>query len=485
MFSTSKKRNFWVPGSNLSIEELYEYIIGENNDVVSLRKYLSVIDYNKKDKVFEAMKSKIPIFMPHGQFKGLLNRDLVKLSGYLFYDIDNIGDDLDEIKSRLIEFNPTMVYRSVSGTGLTILFKVAGLSKDNFNDVYNHVFDLLINAGFKLDGDAKSLNRKVHLSHDPFCFFSLSNELIIDLDNLKTKKVTLGVCPRQMRRGGEGISILNVTLPDKNNIIPYRYLSQVIKIETTYDKDFETFYTIDPMEYHYIYIPYDIPDGKKSKTYRMIINKLKQINKDITLQECFSFIYHVNNRNTIKMDLDRLCWVVGSSYSQENKIKGRIKKIHFNKDIMKIDKEERRELSRKKQSVAAKVNGALRSNSTLEKIIEAKKDLESRGIKATQKEIANVLKINIRTVKRHWVGEYKDPNKHNFKIETSSGLEDIIENDKPSDVDRYIYEMKLRNELGKDLEKENKNENKNRDYPDDWSEFIKNKERYDTDTRIN
>jgi len=82
------------------------------------------------------------------------------------------------------------------------------------------------------------------------------------------------------------------------------------------------------------------------------------------------------------------------------KVKPRIKRIHFNKESNLTKKQ--------KQIMAAKINGTLRTNRTIETIQNAKYELGIRNMKITQKEVVKYTGLSIATVKRNWTSQNKE-----------------------------------------------------------------------------
>jgi hypothetical protein len=76
------------------------------------------------------------------------------------------------------------------------------------------------------------------------------------------------------------------------------------------------------------------------------------------------------------------------------KLKTRKKRIHFNTGS-NLSK-------REKQSMAAKITGAAKTNKTNEAVMTMKATLEAIGIIPTQVKVAKELGISLSTVKRNW-----------------------------------------------------------------------------------
>ena len=183
-----------------------------------------------------------------------------------------------------------------------------------------------------------------------------------------------------------------------------------IKIKTEYKGDIKELYTIEEMDFYTILIPRQIKDGTKHRIYNRIINALIYINPKINLIETLSFIYHLNEYATPKMNIKELFRYVTLVYTNiietgEIKIKPRIKKIHF--DMKK------QLTTHQKQSIAAKANGILKTNKTIDKIQEAIMTLASMNETPTNKRISDISGLSLSTIKRNKFKEKSDPMKFN------------------------------------------------------------------------
>jgi hypothetical protein len=171
--------------------------------------------------------------------------------------------------------------------------------------------------------------------------------------------------------------------------------------------------------YVYIFIPEFITDGKKHFYYKLFTYKLMYLNPDITQQEVFSFIYHINKTKCGQTPMKRnelYRWVNFNYKTIRNTndftfLNKYMKKkiIHFN--MKDLTKEEKIKLSNM-------IMGRVKTNKTREHIAEVISYIERKTIeKPTQKNVVKYFPefydgppaktISIATVKRNW---NKEPN---------------------------------------------------------------------------
>lgn len=349
---------------------------------------------------YQNIKVTLPCITPHGYFSSLKKDGLSEISGYLYYDIDGFETD-SELQSNIVKLNTeykiTMICTSCGGKGLSMLLRVANLTIVNFENTYKYVASLLIDRGFNIDKAASGLSRKMIVSYDSNIiynkdnYFKIDNNLIIKyLEELNDSKSTVSKKRIQYT--------LNGTFSSKE-IIPMKELLKTIRVETTYDKAIDGDYVIDPQDSYKIMIPKQIKDGDKHKVYRRIVYALHYLNPTISSHEAFSFLCHVNNSASPRMDKTKLVILVTNLCVAIAKqgivsLKTRTKKIHFNPDLMLTTKD--------KQSLSAKINGALITNITIEQINDTKAVLVSKNLKPTQKAVSEATGLSLRTVKRNW-----------------------------------------------------------------------------------
>lgn len=381
------------------------YLIKDNplkSKIIKLRQ----CDY--KSLEYKTLKSELTSITPHGTFTASTKESCEHLSGYMYFDID--GFETPEEVAKTINklnnsFSITFICKSCGGLGLAFLLKVAGIEKDNFEITHTFIRNQFHEKGYNIDKAAGGLIRKWIISYDEDIIYNEDAEY--ELDQLAYEKFVSvnNTTPKLINKTQQNLD-LNDNL--ESEIIPFHILCKLIKTESEYKGKITGDFIIEEMEYYKIIIPRIIKDGFKHNTYIRIINALYFLNKDISRQEVFSYIFYINSMAENKMQKSKLKALVFNlcnaiEQSKEIRLKVRMKKIHFNPDS---------DLTKsKKQSMGAKINGTLRSNTTKELIQKAIIDLEANSIKVTTARIAKDLGISQRTVQRNWNKE---------KIEISS-----------------------------------------------------------------
>lgn len=422
----------------ITIQQLQSIV--KNNPQKEYIEYVRGLEY--KSPEYNKSKENLSCIIPHGLFSSLSNDTFIKFTNYLYFDIDGINtkQELNDTIKRLCDTFPiSFLQRSVSNRGFHFLIKLDDtflIPNDTFFfiEVYSYVRQLLLDKDFDIDMSASGLSRKMILSSDKDCI--LNNEVSLSIDKVsfnifrdsRNSKGKVKLNPKQLKK--ESIE-LNDTFFE---LIPIKELLQQIKIETKYTKEINGDFIIEDMEYYYISLPEIIMDGTKHTLYTRVVNALYFINNNISRSQILSYIYYINNRANPGMPskylynfITRLCDKI-----EENgvKIKPRIKRIHFNKESNLTKKQ--------KQSMAAQINGTLRTNKTRETIQNAKYELGIRNMKITQKEVAKYTGLGIATVKRNWTLEKK---------EISVQIPDIIEKENNKILEEIDENLFFKNEV--------------------------------------
>lgn len=406
----SKLERIYIPNPSkdpVDIEYLYQ-IVKQNHysDVVST---LRSIKYGT-DEYRKFKQKNLSCVMPHGIFNGIGDSDIESFSGYLFFDIDNDSTILsnDSINKLINEFPICFLQVSAGGRGIHFLIKLNDstiLSNDSFKKIYSYVAFLLISKGYNLDMSVNSISKKLFISSDSNVYLNTNVSLSIDKDDLNSYIEKLNQSSAIITT-----NILKNKVNSSNDstlkLIPIIDVLKNIKLKTEYKKSIKGKYIIEDIEYHEIKFPKVIKDGQKRKTYFRIINGLYYLNPNISMSEVYSYLYHINRTFTTKqMENNELIKMVISISNHilttgEIKIKNRIKRIHFNKEL-NLSKEE-------KVSMGGKINAKIRLNKSIEKIKKAKEEIESEGKYASQREVAKRTKLGLATVSRNWDKELFD-----------------------------------------------------------------------------
>lgn len=363
-----------------------------------------------KSNEYKKIKDSLGGFMPHGTFNSLSKDSLVSLSGYLFFDIDNLSpDEIKSVKSSLIEFGVNMVYVSPGGCGVHFLLKVDGLSTENFDSVYKTLFNHLVSLGFNVDKSAGGLARKAYISYDKDVYYKEKSIITIHNNTLRINNlVSLPlICYIDgLRSSDKNKQEKEIEIKGNDTFLTLIPISQlkdklVFRTEVTIESDFQ----IKDTEFVSIFLPKEIKDGYKHSIFRVITINLIHLNKDITTDEVYSYIYWVNEtKASPKMDYITLQKFINRTYHwvKNNDIKPFIKtkKIHISNEYT----------AEQKAAIGGKINAKLRQNETIKKILEAKEQLKKEGIKETRVAVAKITGLSIITIKRNWEKELNDVN---------------------------------------------------------------------------
>ena len=402
MFTKLKTLRIPPNGETITLHQLYQLV--RNNPDEKIKKIRSM---KYKSDEYNEMKLDMVSIMPHGTFKTLGNSGLLRYSGYLYYDVDGIDtlNELNDTIDRVIsQFPITFLQRSVSNKGFHFLIRIDDTllqptDTSYFYLLYNHVRELLINKGIKVDSGAGGLVRKMIVSSDTNVYLNDTNIMFIDFKDIKSSNKIKIIREEKIES----------TIPTdtfKEEIIPYGTLLKRLKLETTYDdmvfSDDET-YIIENRDYYRILIPRIINDGTKHKLYPRIINALYYINGNkLTRKEIISYIFYVNQTASprwgyyyLKLFVNNICDLVEKNGVM---IKTRVKRLHFNKEY-KLTKKQ-------KQSMGAQLSGKIKMSNSIKKICDAKLELSLSGEIPTQKRVQEFTGLGIATVKRYWNKEY-------------------------------------------------------------------------------
>lgn len=116
----------------------------------------------------KSLKLALPAILWSGQFKSRKAADLIQHSGLIVADFDDLGDNLQSVRSKLMGSPHLLLhFISPSGNGLKAVFRVtpnAAQHGESFNAIARHVYEL---TGVKIDPSGKDVSRLCFVSHDP------------------------------------------------------------------------------------------------------------------------------------------------------------------------------------------------------------------------------------------------------------------------------------------------------------------------------
>ncbi len=139
-------------------------------------------DRKKAKEAIGAAKKRLPGILWSGKFSSRANANLVKHSGLLCADLDELGDRLPDVRAALLK-SPHLcaLFLSPSGDGLKLLFRVradGAFHLASYRAVERHIMEL---TGVQIDESCKDLARLCFASYDPDLY---QNEGAVELPPL-------------------------------------------------------------------------------------------------------------------------------------------------------------------------------------------------------------------------------------------------------------------------------------------------------------
>lgn len=394
-----------APSHIITIEQLVNLIKNHPNKKDIL--YLQSLEYGCKE--YQQKKKYLPAIKAHGSFSGLKVSEVIDFNKYFYFDIDNTDLEPKQIKEKYPFIS--LITKSVGGKGIFFLVKVdIDVDATNHTHIHNFIgnmFDL------KLDANAKGITRNI---------------IIPSYKDVIWEDTTLSINTNELSEYiGKVNSVKKLkTRQEKEKEEEYGLnepLFSQLNFRTKYDKEISQFYNVEEMEWADIFIPPVIKDGTKHKLYAKLVNQIVYLNPNIKVEQVIGFISQINkDKGKPPMDQKRLIQIVRWTYNNiittgEIKATTRTKKIHFKMSKQLTIKE--------KQVLAAKANGVLRTNSTIDKIQEATNILLNNNEKITNKRLAEITGLSIATIKRNKCKEKENPMKFN-DYQPAKSLEDTL-----------------------------------------------------------
>lgn len=370
---------------NMSLEGLVGFI--KNPSVDHKDKVELARKYGKGSEVYNSIKkTQIPCaILNFTHSKGYVRGNTVsKPTGYLYIDVDgNLDIDLS---SEYI----SAYWKSLSGTGYSIVVAVKGLAKSNYKSATMEVSDLL---DLPLDKGAISIDRVTCISYDPNAYYN-PNAIVY---NIQSKSDNKGIS--QYATKYNNLSLMGSSLLDT--------LGQSIRVSTIDDLykgiDFngEPIYDLGSKRGMYFDIGFamgGITEGARNSTMYSVVMQLRAMNTWCQKEQMFHFIKYINRKIFFPM----LSWkeveiIVENAYKVPiNKLElkwGKYKRFLYNKDYDLTVKD--------KRSLLMKSINENKSSTTNKRILSTIEywNFEKCG-KITLKKISEVSRLSEVTVKR-------------------------------------------------------------------------------------
>ena len=355
---------------------------------------------NQGDSSYKSLKSELPYITPNCvvRNRNLSNdhfkEDFISFSQFIYFDIDvPSAEEYKEYFIRKYGDLASMICLSSGGGGISVLFRIKNtISKETFDTIWLEICNTILKEE-PVDQNGKDLGRAMFVSHDESVYYNYETEIDIDL-----KDIPAGSLQKQGKQCNS-YEFYDNTLNSPFSIIPIEEVLKKLNIKTPVEVQ-NPIVDYAPVEYLKFYIPEIIKDGTKHSTYFSMINTLVELNPDIDRDYIFSYMSYINNRFAKpKMEKREFVRLFNSVYNRikntgETKVKTKIKSVHFNPNSNLTKKE--------KISVANHVNGKKRMNRSIQKVVDAKTELEKTGRKITQKAVCKLSGLSPKTVRKHF-----------------------------------------------------------------------------------
>jgi len=381
----------------------------KNNPERALIEWIRVLRTNGNDE-YKELKRGLPNITPNCmvRYRSLqdddFERNFQSFNQYIFFDIDTPGDEYKQYFIKKYGHLVSMVSKSSSGGGLSILLKVSNtITKDNFESIWYNIRTTILKDE-TVDEKCKDIGRAMFISYDPEVYYNYDNEITVEISD--TKDVVKE--ENHPISYGENNNRLVYSFSDKKK---EEYSYSVLPIDIVLTKlDRRTKVSVDnpiidfkPVEYAEVYIPKIIKDGTKHTIYTAMIHQLVYLNPSIEKEYIFSFLFYVNNNHAKpRMNMKELVRLFNFIYDT---IKSTgithhstiTKYVHFNPNYKLTGKE--------KSILSNTINGYFKRYTNINKIIAAKQELNSTGAKVTSKLVSKLTGLSIKTVQTHFKSE--------------------------------------------------------------------------------
>ena len=386
-----------TPLKSISIDQLVELI--KNNpkkDIISTIHSLRSIG----DSHYKVLKENLPHITPNSvvlakKLSGkYFDENFISFSNYLYFDIDT---DIKYYKEHIINTygnQITLVCKSSSGGGISILVKVSNqLTQENFKLVWSHIRNTIFKDE-PIDEQCCNIARSWFIPYDENLYYNPTNIIILDADLILTNKSTDA---KQCIMFSPSFNTYTPCCTSK--IIDIKKIFEVLKFESTTHVNNQVL-EFNPVYTCKVYMPKNIPNTKKRKTYSNIIHNLVYLNPTVDPEYIYSYLYFINRYHAQpSMEPHKLLEFFRFIYNhiiQTETVKPslKLKRIHFNRSCA-LTKE-------KKNDIANKLNGLYKRKLKIDIIMDAKEELQSLGLDITTKAVCNLTGIKLRSVQLYF-----------------------------------------------------------------------------------
>ncbi len=370
-----------ITGSFENLEAVVNYV--KSSDRPEVKHILKARELGKGTEGYRQIKTdKIPcttINFNHDRY--VQGSTITNPTGYMFMDVDDdtMGDvDLNYIAA---------YWRSLSNQGYSVIIKVTDLSPGNLTESYRQVGELL---DIRYDKAAISQDRLTVLSYDTEAYF-----------NTDYREVELNLKKRTHFNTIQ--NTLSLGYQCNGSFLRYDNLEETVSglnFEINYDEDgvFD-FGTENKLQYSKSHIPFEkIKVGRRSVVLSSIIHQLISLNPHYDKAQLLALTHAINSS---RMNLPLSKKEVNVKFEYKYQQRKTLKPI-LNATRRFLYNPEQRFTTSEKRRLNAKRMGRDKAARTRERLKEvlANWNYEKMG-KITNKKVAIVAKMNIKTVKKY------------------------------------------------------------------------------------
>lgn len=389
----------------ISVEEILEIIKNGNE-------YLPVIEKARKigkgnDGYDDIKTNKILTSRFNFQYKDYaVDDNIVAPTGLIYID----ADDADTIPESEYVFAK---WRSLSNTGYAVLVKVGNLTVTNFQEIYNHLSEVI---GIKSDPGARSPNQQNVLSYDSNLYHNPDSLIYSYIEKEEIKKVSFSDIKKEKKgivskdtffKNEDEVKYRNDTIGDyfKGEFadVAFRFFDEE---KTKICQPFTPFKSI-------------IKEGQRNLIMLSYLSMYASLNPNCDKEFLLKMSNYMNNKMHPKLPKSEISTIISNIFKRK---KSGSLEMYFNKERRILFNPNMKFTPKEKCQIRGREMGNFRSNKTRQLIYDTIEswDFEANG-KITAEKVANISKKSLTTIKRYW-SEFKDyvkdlntSNKHDFK----------------------------------------------------------------------
>lgn len=334
-------------------------------------------ELKKDDPLYKSIKNSLPCITFLNTFNNsVINENIVKSTGFMYLDIDNI-EYIDISKHSFV----VSYWKSLSNNGYGILIKC-----ENIGDLQKNIKELSNVFGIELDKNAVSKDRLNVLGYDNNIYYNDNYTSYMFSNSEKVSLSSIIETSNRLQHIDTNIGVGNIRFSNLQDLLQH------------YNFDGEPFIDLgdNKLEYAEVFTPKNIFEGNRNKSMFVLCSQIRGLNAWISESMLFRVCSTINkDKFRPELSVHELSEIVKKVYSKENPVVvlNKTKRILFNPDyvLSKFDK----------QSMATKQIRTVEAKKNTVKIIKCIEnwDFEVYG-KITQSKIAMITGFGIATVKR-------------------------------------------------------------------------------------